>query len=755
MWSLFDLGFFEDHVLTSHRIVLAQFEFADALSTLLFGGVEVTCAGGRKEANQFTHDRVSPGRGAPRYQRIVRWQRNFLCGAVDSYRLRITTVVDVGNFVLLRFIGFCVLLGLIACESDELDPAKSEGPTRRFVYRGITGVSMGGGASATLGFRRPELFDFVGVMGGPLADATSFGRMLSRGWMGGFCELSELEAMMAEGHDLDDESAFCGLYTDRARQDIQATEMAVPREYLPADQAPLLESVSDYNNWWRGPDGGRGGSFHRDKLFNSFEDISKSFGNALYHFNPDVPWAAPGVTKAWLDQSHEARCAEPVILENYYNAEYNPRGEYPVITVCEGVHRDPERSEAAKLGRILPETPRTKSVAVLLAVDLNRNGRRDYGEPVIMNAYERYRDWGADGISSEEEPGYDPVSNPDPHGDDFNSQTNPSGTEGDWRYQPGEPFDDFGLDGVDGTEDFGEGNNAHDYSQGWQHFMALDAGRLLEALPQDQLSRLDIYMDAGIRDFLNTVIHSNWLWARLMSRVKPDQRTQLLDFDALRFPDDRVFNPNYFDRSKLRQFTYLRYGHVDANENQILSGDGNHVGTVSQVLGRVQMALSVGQAVWPKPDLEPRRNPAGQEGYSGVDSFDSIALGRSRTFSYVLPPEYYDPERSQERYPVLYFLHGQGQEHEDMVASGLIFQTAMAESQRPGVSDWSKFIIIFPDGHCYDEVDDCHSGTFWNDFVTGEQRSRFEADFWELVDVVDNRYRTRAPEEVPSSETDP
>ena len=120
-------------------------------------------------------------------------------------------------------------------------------------------------------------------------------------------------------------------------------------------------------------------------------------------------------------------------------------------------------------------------------MDLNRNGRRDYGEPVIMNAYERYRDWGADGISSEEEPGYDPVNNPDPHGDDFNSQTNPSGTEEDWRYQPGEPFDDFGLDGVDGTEDFGEGNNAHDYSQGWQHFMALDAGRFLRALPQINL----------------------------------------------------------------------------------------------------------------------------------------------------------------------------------------------------------------------------------------------------------------------------
>ena len=651
---------------------------------------------------------------------------------------------------MLRLMTCGFALGLVACGPGEPEiVAPDEGPTRRYVYRGISGVSMGGGASATLGFRQPDRFDFVGIMGGPLADATSFGRMLRRGWMGGFCDLEFLEALMASGHDLDDERAFCGLYTDQARADIQATEYAVPKEFLPAGQEPLLEAVSDYNNWWRGPQGGRGGSFHRDKLFNSFEDISKSFGNALYHPNEEVPWAAPGVTKAWLDQSPEERCANPVVLESYYNAEYNPRGDYPVITFCEGVHRDPDRSAEAQLGRILPETPRTKSVAVLLAVDLNRNGRRDYGEPVIMNAYERYRDWGVDGLGNSDEPGYDPVSNPDPHGDDFDPQSNPTGTERDWRFQPGEPFDDFGLDGVDGTNDLGEGNGQHDYSPGWQHFTSLDAGRLLEEMSDEQLARLDIYMDAGIRDFLNTVIHSNWLWARLMPRVPARNRTQLLDFDALRWPEDRVFNPNYFDRDKLKPFTYLRYGHLDANQNQVLSGDGNHVGTVSQVLGRIQMVLSVGQGTWPNPDLEPRRNPAGQDGYGGVDSFESVALGRTRTFSYVLPPEYHDPERADERYPVLYFLHGQGQEHEGMVASGIFFQTAMAESQRPGMSDWTKFIIIFPDGHCYDDVDDCHSGTFWNDFVTGEQRSRFEADFWELLDVVDNRYRTRQPEDLP------
>ena len=51
---------------------------------------------------------------------------------------------------------------------------------------------------------------------------------------------------------------------------------------------------------------------------------------------------------------------------------------------------------------------------MFLAVDINENGRRDYGEPVIHNSSERYDDFGSDGIPSDLEEGYDPITNPDP-----------------------------------------------------------------------------------------------------------------------------------------------------------------------------------------------------------------------------------------------------------------------------------------------------------------------------------------------------
>lgn len=40
-------------------------------------------------------------------------------------------------------------------------------------------------------------------------------------------------------------------------------------------------------------------------------------------------------------------------------------------------------------------------------------------------------DFGVDLITNSQEPGYDPITNPDPNGDNFNAFTNPNGTEGD------------------------------------------------------------------------------------------------------------------------------------------------------------------------------------------------------------------------------------------------------------------------------------------------------------------------------------
>ena len=228
-------------------------------------------------------------------------------------------------------------------------------------------------------------------------------------------------------------------------------------EWLEPSAQPMWEYVSDYHHWWRGLEGGRGASYGRHSLVRSIEDILKAYGSPLYELNTEVVWAAPGVTKEWLSMSHSERCANPIVNHNFFNAEYNPEGKYPVITFCDGHHSDPDQSEETVWARLTPETARDRSQGMFLAVDINENGRRDYGEPVIHNSSERYDDFGSDGIPSDLEEGYDPITNPDPAGDNYDPFHNPTGTEGNYWHDDGESYLDLGIDGVAGTGDFGEG----------------------------------------------------------------------------------------------------------------------------------------------------------------------------------------------------------------------------------------------------------------------------------------------------------
>lgn len=95
---------------------------------------------------------------------------------------------------------------------------------------------------------------------------------------------------------------------------------------------------------------------------------------------------------------------------------------------------------------------------------------------------EFFFDFGTDGLRSNDETGWniDPAGDDmilDPNGDDYHPETNPNGTENNNRYDYGEQFNDFGIDGVsDGTgEEYGspkirfnpggtEGN--HQYDEG-------------------------------------------------------------------------------------------------------------------------------------------------------------------------------------------------------------------------------------------------------------------------------------------------
>ena len=70
------------------------------------------------------------------------------------------------------------------------------------------------------------------------------------------------------------------------------------------------------------------------------------------------------------------------------------------------------------------------------------------------------------------------MTNPDPNQDDYDFQLNPNGTENDHVYEKGEPFLDFGLDGVPNTPqqsaggyDVGEGDGKFTMSAGAQRIL--------------------------------------------------------------------------------------------------------------------------------------------------------------------------------------------------------------------------------------------------------------------------------------------
>ena len=633
----------------------------------------------------------------------------------------------------------------VACSGEEEEEPTQQTQIRHFTNKAIAGVSMGGGASAQLAFSQPDRWDFVGILGAPLVDLPSFARMLRRSWFSGFCSLEYLESLHAAGNSLDTEEAFCGLYTDRVSPNLLPEQTTVPSNWLEAGSDPMWEFTSDYHNWWRGPDGGRGGPFPRHSLLGSLEDILKAYSSPLYELNPEIPWAAPGVTREWLAMSTQERCANPIVQQNFYHAEYNPNGEYPVITFCDGSHGDPNSSPKVFLARLTPDTPRSTSQAMFLAVDINRNGRRDYGEPMIHNSAERYDDFGTDCIPSDLEDGYDPVTNPDPAGDDYDPFQNILGTENNYWYDTGETYLDHGIDGVAETGDHGEDSGLFERAPGWENAKQYDPHLLLEQLSSDELARLNIYMDAGVRDFFNTAIHANRFFAHLQAIVGEEKTSTFQDLPSLAKDGEEFekFEPDY---EKITQYSYVRYGSVNATASEIADGDGNHLGTLAQAIDRAATAFAIVQNGWPHADHEIMANPIGDTRYSGSDSYESQTLGVNQQYTYILPPGYHEPENADLRYPVLFLLHGQGQRHADQLVYALFTQSAMVESSSPGVAKWGKFIIICPNGRCASGV--CSSGNFWTNFSSGEQSHKFYDDFYELVDLVDERYRTLEPQDV-------
>jgi hypothetical protein len=636
--------------------------------------------------------------------------------------------------------------GLKACLDAVLEQGKplSDGQ-RCYTYRAIGGVSMGGGSAARLAFHYPELFDAVGVMGTPFSDFDYFWTMLNSNHLSGFCPREQLLQVLADNPAnpaiLDEPSApgvWCGEHGN-----LIEGALAIP-------DTQCWQFASDYNHWWRGPDAGRGGSFRRPFLFEIIQDITATYGNIGFH-NPDNPYMPPGVSLAYRvppgtqgsarESLRTQICANPVVIEGMKHLEWNPDGAYPVITFCDCRDCD---------GDYIPGDERIP-VEVLLAADYNRNGRRDYGEPVVWNPHERYQDVGLDGKDSGA-PGDDPT-------DEHHYLNNPTGQAHNHSYDEGEPFDDHGLDGVPDTADYGEGDGIFTMTPSLERVLADSPTRWYRSMSGAMVKRLDVWMDAGIRDFINSAQITNQLFGAILSRTSDDDTRYFQDFSGLaQLPPGELYDFHQvdFSPSSIGRNSYVLYGDPaicpGTDEN---FGDGNHVGPANVVINRLLTLFKFADSRMPDGDYTfinsdsvADDHPEGFAAHLKMETFPSKALGRDQPYGVVLPPGYFYPENEEKRYPVVYFLHGQGQSAEDLIASGAVFLGYMFQSSLPNVfdrSDLQKLILVFADGEC--RSDDCHTGNFYSNFVGVDGNGlKFEDAILELMAHVDETYRTRAPE---------
>jgi hypothetical protein len=681
--------------------------------------------------------------------------------------------------------------------------------SRHLTHRAMIGISMGGGGAAIMGLRHWDQFDALGPLGG-LSDLTWLTWDIEQFKLGGFCPAN---------------NPNCPKYA--------------PNLY------PLWETFAhteDFDHWFFQPGGGTGGNFSRGDWTQMFEDFTIMAGNPNgQNADPAIPFmvvgpkstdpfvtggsAVPAGTSCAItidpispdDDDSEAMQAQEAVTEmqqqttentcllnrclpqnawiaktGFYDATYNPTGQLQVISFCDGG----QNGTSPYVDTFAPFTAGNGvPVNVTLAVDLNGNGIRDMGEPVIRQGNEPYTDTGIDGLADAQEPGYDPVGNPDPNQDDYDFALNPSGTENDHVYEKGEPFLDYGLDGVPNTPqqsqggyDVGEGDGVFTMSAGAQRIIGIDphselhgwstppAGPITPAV----LSRLSFWADGGVRDMANFAAVANHFVGAVSSTKNADGTAVKPTTFYDNFENLPGAIPNQPDQylaanvlwNDIPQSAHMRYGYVDATSEMIAQGDGQHVGTATQILYRLVTGFYFAANAWPDVDrtlsealvtdkTSPQYNAeTTTQNELGVSCelaghcetyFTGPTTQRTGPIAVTLPPGYaIEANRvNNVRYPVLFILHGYGQDPRDLEATAAVTDNYESDRQRSAATRLAKMIVVYPDGRCrIDPVTnqpECVRGTFdvnSNRVVNNHPVGRIDDWFEEVLQYVDKNYRT-------------
>ena len=699
--------------------------------------------------------------------------------------------------------AICACLAFTACPPPTEPPLPDAGPqTIHTTYRMIGGVSMGAIGSMALATTHPDQVDGVTSLGGPL-DGAFFQRFMDRFVTSGFCSREALETILRDDPVKLNDPAVINA----------CAQVATPSGY---------EHPNDFNHWHVT---NSGGSFDRDSYIELMTDLMLAYGN-FFTNNAASPIAPPGIDPEMLRHPPADLCAHPLKVSGLRNAEYNPDGTYDAITFCDGdntlyrckADKSPVDfcSDAANVASPLPIAQEAafadafcaskggaeainddadtlywlahagqvdacrqhrKAVPILLAFDYNGNGRRDYGEPVLNNAHERWDDVGADGCSNAFENGSGgcnptAAANPtDANHDDYDVDSNPNGTEQDWRYESGEPFRDFGLDGVANTQDEGEGNGRFDEVEGRKRLFALDGRSNLKALGKAS-KRFNVLVDGGIYDIFNLGLMAKHLFGQVRA-LRDGLVGEYRDFTEIPGMKDRSsgqFAPWNRAWKNVPRDLFTFYGKDQRTDAEIALGEGDHVGTAGEAINRFTTIFNWIPAAWPNAPMPEARGSSSEARYV-TEYFDSQKLGAKWEYSVSLPPGYDDPENANAKYPVAYLLHGYGMEPAGFLGAAVIANSYVTDATiklRP-------VIYVFPNGKCCytntvtgardcrnsndegkaintlpDWERECFSGTFWvnRKGYTPDDGTAYGDAMFELMEHIDTKYRTLPAAEV-------
>lgn len=622
-----------------------------------------------------------------------------------------------------------------AKDTNTSTDSKPQGLTveRKWTYRMIAGISMGGGMAAMVGLRNHEKFDIIGAMGAP-NDLTYLFHYIETAMLGGFCDLKKIEDMAAQ-NKLNTKDAYCAP---------PGPKPTYPHEF-----------TSHFNDWHYDD---AGGNWNRNGLIRVLQDLTMAIGNPMYYNANGSYWPLPQIPND--RRSAQDRCNSPIRIKGVKVHPYNPEGKYDLITFCDGNGR--ERSGTYHIDKAKDHT---QPIEIVLAVDVNGNGKRDYGEPIVAMSRERFSDVGKDGCTNDREDGkggcvaegQKGADGEDPNGDDYHPLKNPNGQENNMVFDEGEPYKDFGLDGIDGTKDYGEGDGKYTRSPNRENMRKHDPNTIVRGLSKKAISRLNIYLDGGIRDLFNFHISALHLLGAIKTHY-PDNPKAAQKYDKfvslLNNPKEE-FDYTNVDWSNKGQHVFIQYGEPNATPQQIEQGDGDHVHG-GRALDRTLNFFGFVTAQVPDPDLKiVNMDIKKGEGVAKHYSYESKALGFKNIYSVVLPPGFY--KDTTKRYPVVYFGHGYGMNAPDMANLLAIVATQMSQ----GVI--AKMILVSLHGKCEEWVPkekdsksfnkskkgDCHRGVFYlNAKGINDNGLKFEDSVFEVIERIEKEYgdRIRKPE---------